>query len=316
MIGAIDIGGTKIAVGAVDTAGRLLASMETPSASLHSYQDGLAQIVAMLWETERRAGVRLKGIGIGSTGPVYPEEGLFGDLNFLPGWSNQRIVDDLENTLHLPIALENDADAAALGEARWGSDSRGNRLVYVTIGTGIGGGIVLGRELYRGVNGAHPEIGHHVLEANGPQCSCGFRGCWESLAAGPALAQWMTEQCGLQDCEEITASRVCTLARAGDVTAVRAVERETFYLAIGLANLVNIFAPDAIVLSGSLMKSAHLFLPGISEVMHRGCRFVPLASVDIRLASLGEDANLIGAASAWHYRFSSRDAGTPRPQQR
>ena len=210
----------------------------------------------------------------------------------------------LTREFHVPVALENDADAAALAEAGWGAGRSKSRLIYVTIGTGIGGGIILDGQLYRGVDGAHPEIGHQVIDVNGPPCSCGFYGCWESLAAGPAMTKWMESQAEYLRREELTAKRICDLALAGDPLASRGVERERFYLGLGLANLVNLFTPDAVILSGSVMRSASLFLEGIREVMRKGCRFVPLEKVELTLASLGEDANLIGAARAWHYRFA------------
>ncbi len=303
-IGAVDIGGTKIAVGIVDENGSVLSRAETPSTSAESYGDGLERIKSMLWDTAQAAGVTVAGIGIGSTGPVYPFTGRFGDLDFLPQWSGESLVNDLAQHFHVPVALENDADAAALAEATWGAGRSKSRLIYVTVGTGIGGGIVLDGHLYRGVDAAHPEIGHQIIDPSGPLCSCGFYGCWESLAAGPAMVKWMESQAEYAGKEALTAKRICELALGGDALAVRAVERETFYLGLGLANLVNLFTPDAIVLSGSVMKSAGLFLNGIREVMRRGCRFVPLEKVELSLASLGEDANLIGAARVWHCRFA------------
>jgi glucokinase len=303
MIGAIDIGGTKIAVGIVDESGRVLSRTESLSSAVEAYNDGLALIAIMLKNIARTAGVDIAGIGIGSTGPVYPFTGRFGDLDFLPRWSGQSLVDDLAREFRVPVALENDADAAALGEAGWGAGKNISRLIYVTIGTGIGGGIILDGQLYRGVEGAHPEIGHQVIDVAGPPCSCGLRGCLESLAAGPAMVKWMKSQPEYAGGEDLTAKRICELALLGDALALRVVERETLYLGLGLANLVNLFAPEAIILSGSVMKSASLFLDGIREVMRKGCRFVPLEKVELTLASLGEDTNLIGAARAWHERF-------------
>ena len=303
-IGAVDIGGTKIAVGIVDEDGRLLSKMETPTAAAETYANGLKLVADMLWDAARAACVAITGIGIGSTGPVYPFTGRFGDLDFLPRWSGESLVDDLAQEFRVLVALENDADAAALAEASWGAGRNKSRLIYVTVGTGIGGGIILDGELYRGVDAAHPEIGHQVIDTSGPLCSCGFRGCWESLAAGPAMAKWMGSQPEYSKGDELTAIRICELALAGDALALRAVEREAFYLGLGLANLVNLFTPDAVILSGSVMKSASLFFDGIGKVMRQGCRFVPLEKAELKLASLGEDANLIGAARAWHYRFA------------
>jgi glucokinase len=175
----------------------------------------------------------------------------------------------------------------------------------VTVGTGIGGGIVFDGKLYRGVDGAHPEIGHQVLDPAGPPCSCGFRGCWESLAAGPAMVAWFESHAPAGDPHRpgITAKRICELAQKGDAIALQAVEQEAHYLGLGLANLVSLFTPDAIVLSGSVMKSAPLFLDRIRAVIRSGCRFVPAEKTQLTLASLGDDTNLIGAARVWHYRF-------------
>jgi glucokinase len=305
MIGAVDIGGTKIAVGVVDDCGRVLARAETPT-DAHDYSNGLAAIVRMLGETARVAGTSVSGIGIGATGPVDPIGGEFGDVDFLPGWRRKNLVRDLEQKFSVRVAMENDGDAAALAEAGWGAGKNRTRLIYVTVGTGIGGGIILDGKLYRGVDGAHPEVGHHVVDPSGPECSCGFRGCWESLAAGPAMVAWMEKHApsGYLHRQRITAKRICELAQQGDELAQQAVEHEGYYLGLGLANLISLFAPDAIVLSGSVMKSAPLFMDRIREVIRLGCRFVPAEKTELTLASLGDDTNLIGAARVWHYRFS------------
>jgi glucokinase len=303
-IGAVDIGGTKIAVGMVDESGRVLSKMESPT-DPERYADGLDRISGMLRDTAKNAGVEISGIGIGSTGPVDPIAGEFGDVDFLPGWRQKKPVADLQRIFNVRVALENDADAAALAEASWGAGKHKSRLVYVTVGTGIGGGVVLDGQLYRGVDGAHPELGHHVIDPSGPPCSCGFRGCWESLAAGPAMAAWFKSQAPADypRRESVSARDICQLAQQGDELARRAVDREAYYLGLGLANLINLFAPDAIVLSGSVLKSSLLFMDGIRSVIIRGCRFVPFEKAQLTMASLGEDANLIGAARVWHHRF-------------
>ncbi|MGA8151897.1 MAG: ROK family protein [Terriglobales bacterium] len=310
MIGAVDIGGTKIAVGVVDGDGRVLSRAESPTEVERSYEEGLALVVSMLRQVLQDAGQKIDGIGIGSTGPVNPVTGEFGDIDFLPRWRGKNPVRDLTGAFNVPVALENDADAGALGEAGWGAGKNHSRLVYVTIGTGIGGGIILNGQLYRGVDGAHPEIGHHVIDPSGPACSCGFRGCWEALATGPAMAAWFQQQKAAESSssDNFSAKRICQLARQGDPLACQAVEREIYYLGLGLANLINLFAPNAIVLGGSVMKSADLLLDGIRKVISQGCRFVPFEKTELVLASLGEDANLIGAARVWHHRFRQKEA--------
>ena len=304
MIGAVDIGGTKIAVGMVDDGGKVVSRMEAPT-DPDRYTDSIELIASLLRETASHARAQLTGIGIGSTGPVDPVRGEFGDVDFLPGWRGKSPVQDLAEIFKVRVALENDGDAAALAEAGWGAGRDRTRLIYVTVGTGIGGGIVLDGELYRGVDGAHPEVGHHVVDPAGPACSCGFHGCWESLAAGPAMVAWLESHApdSYPHREGITARKICELAQTGDQVALQAVEHEAYYLGLGIANLINLFTPDAIVLSGSVMKSATLFLDRIREVIRRGCRFVPAEKTELTLASLGDDTNLIGAARVWHYRF-------------
>jgi glucokinase len=305
VIGAVDIGGTKIAVGMVDDSGKVLSKLESPTNAPGGYANGLARMIEMLRRTSQDAGVEISGIGIGSTGVVYPGSGAFGDVDLLPGWRGNNPVQDLAREFKVKVALENDADASALGEASWGAGKQKSRLIYVTVGTGIGGGIILDGQLYRGADMAHPEISHHVIDPSGPDCSCGYRGCWESLATGPAMAAWFNANVAIdgRSPENLSAAQVCQLARRGEELATRAVEREAYYLGLGIANLINLFVPDVIVLGGSMMKSAALFLDGIRKVIREGCRFVPYEKTELALASLGEDANLIGAARVWHYRF-------------
>jgi glucokinase len=236
---------------------------------------------------------------------VYPFTGAIGDADFLPGWQGSNPVKDLTQAFNVTVALENDADASALGEAGWGTGKGKSRLIYVTVGTGIGGGIILDGQLYRGADMAHPEISHHVIDPSGPLCTCGFRGCWESLATGPAMVEWFKANAAADHRypADLTAKQICQLAQQGDALARRAVEHEAHYLGLGLANLINLFVPDVIVLGGSVMKSAALFLDGIRKTIRQGCRFVPFEKTELALASLGEDANLIGAARVWHHRF-------------
>lgn len=305
MIGAVDIGGTKIAVGMVDDTGRVQSRLESPPDQ--GYAHAINRITSMLQEAAFSAQSKLTGIGIGCTGPVYPRTGEIGNVNFFPAWEGQNPVRDLEDRFSVKVAMENDADAAALGEAGWGAGRNKSRLIYVTVGTGIGGGVILDGRIYRGVNNSHPEFGHHMIDPTGPPCLCGFHGCWESLAAGPAMVAWATNVAppDYPHLKELSAKRICELAMQGETLALRAVERETYYLGLGLANLVTLFVPDAIVLGGSVMKSAGLFLEGVRKLIRESCKFVPWERTELSLASLGDDSNLIGAARVWHYHFAT-----------
>ena len=277
--------------------------LETPTEAARAYPDGLRHIARMLRDAAQKANAELSGIGIGSTGWVYPFTGEFGDVDFLPRWKGCNPVNDLAREFNVRVALENDGDAAALGEAAWGAGKGKSRLIYITVGTGIGGGIILDGQLYRGADKSHPEVGHHVMDSSGPPCTCGFRGCWEALATGTAMAAWFTNEASAagRRGENPSAKEIFQLAKAGDALAEKAVAREAHYLGLGLANLINLFVPDSIVLGGSIMKS--MPLEDIRKVIAQGCRFVPFEQTELALASLGPDANLIGAAQVWHHRF-------------
>jgi glucokinase len=309
LIGAVDIGGTKIAGGIINSDGKVLARTECSTDADRGYPAAVQRITEMLRATAQTAGAEISGIGIGSTGPVYPLTGEIGDVNFFPRWKGENPVRDLSEIFQVRVAMENDADAAALAEAGWGAGQNKSRLIYVTVGTGIGTGLVFDGQLYRGVDQSHPEIGHHVIDPSGPLCLCGFHGCWESVAAGPAMVSWVESNMpkDYPHRDHLTGKRICELALEGDELARQAVGREARYLGLGLANLVTLFAPDAIVLGGSVMKSAPLFLEEIRRTICRCCRFVPYEKTELTLASLGEDANLIGAARVWHHRFDRKE---------
>src|SRR5260221_4986722 len=158
VVGAVDIGGTKIAVGMVDDSGKVLSKLEFPTYAPGGYANGLVRMIDMLRRTSWDAGVEISGIGIGSTGVVYPGSGAFGDVDLLPGWQGNNPVQDLAREFKVTVALENDADASALGEAGWGAGKLKSRLIYVTVGTGIGGGIIFHGQLYPRAGMGHPGI--------------------------------------------------------------------------------------------------------------------------------------------------------------
>ncbi len=303
MIGAIDIGGTKIAVGMVDKAGRVLACKECPTDAHNGLEDGLSRVTRMLQEVASESGRPLEGIGIGCTGPVNPREGTIGRVEFLPGWEGANLVERLSEAFGTLVAIENDADAAALGEWAWGAGIGTRKFLLVTVGTGIGVGIILDGKLYRGVNDSHPEIGHHVIDPSGPACFCGAHGCWESLASGPAMESWA--QSSHPQRKRVSAHVLCSSAEQGDQLAQAAVRRTANYLGIGLANLVTLFSPEMIALGGGLLQSRHLFWSAIQEAIQTNCGLVPHQAVKLVPSKLGAQTGLIGAARVWLDRYAS-----------
>ena len=303
MIGAIDIGGTKIAVGMVDEDGHVLASSSYPTDPESGLEHAIQRMATMLKETSVKAGGTFSGIGIGCTGPVYPELGTIGNVEFMPGWEGANLVQLLSTRMGVSVAIENDADAAALGEWAWGAGKGTQSFILVTVGTGIGAGLGLDGRLYRGVGSAHPEIGHHVIDPTGPLCFCGAHGCWESLASGPAMERWAQEQ--HPRTQPLSARELCSLAEQGEPEAMAAVGRTARYLAIGLANVVTLYIPECIALGGGLMLSYHLFKDAFASTIQSNCGLVPHEKVHLVPAALGAQSGLVGAARVWLNRFTS-----------
>lgn len=293
MIGAVDIGGTKIAVAMVNEQGQVMVRLDTPTQPEHGPDYGLETITHMLYEAAAQTDQRLRGIGIGCTGPIDPLRGILGNIEFLPGWQGMHLTAELKKRFGVSAYIENDADAAALGEYAFGSGQNTSRFIYLTVSTGIGGGMIFDGKLYRGVEGAHPEVGHHVLDLSGPKCFCGANGCWESLASGLAFARrngWPT------------ARKLCEAALRGDRTALAACEEEGRLLGQGIANLINLFTPDMISLGGGVMQSLDLFIDRIHQTVAQNCHLVPYKKTKIVPAKLGKDVGVVGAAQVWLQR--------------
>jgi glucokinase len=301
LVGAIDIGGTKVAVGLVTNDGRVISRRSIPTRDLWNWNIGVATIESSLNECIREVGVAPEGIGIGCTGPVDPITGVIGKVANLPGWQGCRIVDEITNRIGVRTVMENDADAAALAEATWGSGLGVERFLYITLSTGIGGGFLLGGSVYRGAGGSHPEMGHHSIDPSGPDCYCGAKGCWESLASGNALRDWFLENDRERrfSFETLDAQKIFELYRSGDGVAEKTVERLSYYVGLGMANLTTILVPDVIAVGGGLTRDSTLFLDRAVQLFRARCGEVPAERTLVRTAILEENLDLAGAAAVW-----------------
>ncbi|MEW5869881.1 MAG: ROK family protein [Chloroflexota bacterium] len=319
----VDLGGSNVRAGALTPGGEMISWRETPIQAALGPQAGVQRISDLITSVVADSQQPLLGIGVGSTGPLDRERGRIQNPYTLPGWEDVDIVNQLRESFHVPVAFENDADAAALGEA-WQGAGRGAlaeglpRLVMVTIGTGVGTGIVLDGKIYRGVGGMHPEGGHFILDPTGPACYCGAHGCWESLVAGPAIAAFARQAGGIESSqlcalcaghpEQIEAAQVFEAARQGDALARRIVDRTADYIALGLVNLIMLYLPDIIVLTGGVMRSYDLMEAHIREVIARHDVVVPARQVQIQMAQLGQQAGMYGAARAAQLLATASDA--------
>lgn len=285
----VDIGGTKIAVGAVDEGERgLVAREETPTRPEQGFEQGVATILAAIDRVLGEAGWRaedLGGIGIGCAGPLDITRGTVENDYTLPGWGGRDIVTPLRQRYGVSVWLENDGDAAVVGEAHSGAARGCDDVVMLTFGTGIGGGVLLAGEIHRGHGGQHPELGHIPVEVDGPACYCGRRGCFESVASGTALGA-----SGLGSAREVFAART-----AGDPAATAVVDRALRGAATAAWTLAHTFVPERIVLGGGLIEEHfEIFSSAMQQALVPATQLRP--GLAIVRAHHGAAAGLIGAA--------------------
>jgi len=286
----VDLGGTHVRVGAFDLEGQLLGQNEASIASI-APDSGLSLIEHLIREMiDSTNASSLLGIGIGATGPVDSVRGIINNPYTLEGWSNVPIVERLNKTFNVPVRLENDADAAALGEYWQGAGREAKRLYAVTVGTGVGTSLIVDGRIYRGVDGSHPEGGHQLIDPNGPECYCGHRGCWESLISGTAISSQA------RGAKNMDAGSVAEAARAGEPAALAIMQKAARDFSLGIVNIISFFVPDVLVLSGGVMKSADLFLPTLEQALKTPNPMVPFDRVKIMPAQLGYYAGLYGGA--------------------
>jgi glucokinase len=307
---AIDLGGTKIAAALIAPDNRVMDRTHSPTLVSEGLQPVIDRIFAMidrLLSQCTTAAAQLDGIAIAAAGAIDTDKGLITSSPNLPGWSNVPLRDMVRERYGVDSCLVNDANAAALAEHRLGAGRGTNNLIYLTVSTGIGGGIIVNGELYSGISGCAGELGHMTIDANGPECDCGNVGCLEVFASGKAVAGEAKRrikqggQSRLTDIvsgnlEGITAEKVAMAAQGGDRLAMEVISRAAGYLGVGMVNLVNIFNPEMIVVGGGLSKMGELLLGPARQVVKQ--RVFPLCAGAVRIvtAELGDDAGVLGAA--------------------
>jgi glucokinase len=303
---AIDIGGTKLAAGIVDADGKMLERGEVPTLAHEGLEPVLGRIVGLGRDLLARAAaqkVPVQRIGIGCAGPVDLEAGKVLNPPNLPGWSEVSLVRHIESALGLPAVLENDANAAALGEFRYGAGRGARSLVYFTVSTGIGGGIILDGKVWHGLKDAAGEVGHMTVCPDGPVCGCGNRGCLEAMASGPSIARRAREAVAagrptrLREYPKLTSADVVRLAQTGDVVAREVWDEAVKYLGIGVAASITMLAPERVVLGGGVTKAGDFLFEPLRAEVRRRVRLVSVESVPILPAALGPNVGILGAGA-------------------
>ncbi|NQT30762.1 MAG: ROK family protein [Deltaproteobacteria bacterium] len=307
---AIDLGGTKIAAALISPDNRVMDKAHSPTLVSEGLQPVIDRIFSMIDHLLSQGNTdpaQLYGIAIAAAGAIDTNKGLITSSPNLPGWLNIPLRDIVRKRYRVDTCLLNDANAAALAEHRLGAGRGTANLIYLTVSTGIGGGIIINGELYSGISGCAGEIGHMTIDANGPECNCGNTGCLEVLASGTAVASEAKrrikqgESSRLTDIvsgdlEGITAEKVAMAAQGGDRLAIDVISRAATYLGVGMVNLVNIFNPEMIIVGGGLSKMGELLLGPARQVVKQ--QAFPLCSGAVRIvtAGLGDEAGVLGAA--------------------
>jgi glucokinase len=307
----IDLGGTKIVAGLVDREGRIVARQHCRTEAKEG-QDAvfhrLVEATAQLLTTDGISRQQVAAIAIACPGPVDARRGVVTAPPNLPGWRDVPLGRMIQEEFSLPTSLENDANAAALAEHRFGAGRGVDHMIYVAASTGIGGGFILDGRLYRGATGAAAEVGHTTILPQGPLCGCGNRGCLEALAAGSAIAREARErvQRGVptliaeladRNLDSITAKLVAQAADQGDWEANAILGQAMSYLGVGMANLVNLLNPELLVIGGGLTKMGERLFEPVRRAIDLRAFATAARAVELRRAQLGDDVGLLGAAA-------------------
>lgn len=308
----IDIGGTTTKIAVITSDGNILQKciLPTPKTDHGSFLAlTVQQAIETLLRAHRIAKKDVAGIGVGAPGPVDQGSGVFYELTNLDWPDNFPVKRILEEAVELPVVINNDANCAALGEMWRGAGAGSQDLVCLTLGTGIGGGVIINGNIVQGISGAAGEIGHFPsVITNGTRCNCGKTGCLETVASGTGIARLAVERVKRKhECTKklktllkqkgfITAKDVFELARAGDRTALEVVSEAASFLGMALAQIACIVNPEKMILGGGVAKAGSLLLNPVKSAFAQHAFPVTASKTDILLAQLGNDAGVIGAA--------------------
>ncbi|MBE7025522.1 MAG: ROK family protein [Ruminococcaceae bacterium] len=304
----IDVGGTNIKAGLVDEEGTVLCRAQTPTLAQRPGEEIGADIGRLAKAVAEDSGVphsEIHSVGIGMPGACSDETGCVlytANINF----SRFPLREAVQKEIRLPVHLGNDANCAALGEYYMLPEKTEN-LVFITLGTGVGGGLIIGGKLYTGFNGIAGEVGHIMLRHGGEACGCGRRGCWEAYASVTALIRQtrafaeahpesaVAKSCG-ENFEHLSGKTAFALARQGDTDAAKIVETWIGYVADGIVDMINIFQPRLLLIGGAISREGDMLLQPLRQIVEAEMYKSRVPQTEIRIAALGNDAGLIGAA--------------------
>jgi glucokinase len=320
-IAGLDIGGTKIAVALADTDGNVISHTRFDT----RVEIGPHRIIDRAMEEIERmrddTATRLVALGVGCGGPLDRHRGLILSPPNLPDWDEFPIIEIIEQRLGVPALLDNDANVAALGESTYGAGRGLHNIVYITISTGIGGGLIIRDQILHGVNDGAGEVGHITVLPDGPMCGCGARGCLEAICSGTSIARRARERllAGAHssittmagEINAVTAKVVADAVRSGDKLAAEIWDETIYYLAAGISNIINILAPEAVILGGGVSTAGDLLLEPLRREVKSRNTMLPPEKINILQAALGGDSGSYGALILGQRNIASKNTAKP-----
>lgn len=309
----VDVGGTKVAAGLVDESGKILFLVRKPMVANQGAEAGLASVtdaITALCDSVQEQNAAFAGIGICSPGPLDPKSGMVINPPNLPCWRNFPLAGEIAKMYRVPVEVDNDANAAALAEARWGAGRSYSNIFYATLGTGIGTGVVFDGHIYHGNTGAAGEGGHMSIDYRGPRCGCGKPGCIEAFAAGPAIARRarakVRESGGTKTkmlelspggFDAITSETVDKAYAQGDALAKDILSETVEFLALWLGNIIDLLDPEAMILGGGVAAMLDPFLEDLRAAIWRYCVNPRCREIPLLRAHYGADSGVAGGAA-------------------
>ena len=301
----VDLGGTKISTAISTIEGNILANVVLPTKAEEGEVAVLGRIIQSIDEVIVGSSTSIdevEAIGIGSPGPLDAKKGIIITTPNLP-FKDYNLVQPLKEKYNIPVYLDNDANAAAIGEYMFGAGKGKESIIYFTVSTGVGGGAVLDGKVYRGHTSNALEIGHTTVDPNGPRCNCGNLGCLEAMPSGTAIAKKGKEavstnvETSLKKYDTITSYEVFKEAEAGDEVAKDIIDNALTYLGIGVANAIATFDPEMIIIGGGVSKAGDIVFDTVKKVVNKRCFKSMAESCEIVPAGLGSDAGVVGAVA-------------------
>ncbi len=305
----LDLGGTQFRLALANRDGKLLSRYAAPTQAAQSQRRLIGRINRAIREITSDIDLKqVLGMGVAVAGLVNPETGVLLCSPNLPRLSNVRLKALLEREIKAPVWLANDASLAALGEHRFGAGRGFSHLVYITVSTGIGGGVIIDNGLFLGGQGYAAEIGHMVIDPDGPRCACGNMGCLEAFASGSAIARMALEELARggvsiitslaeDDLSRVTAEMVARAAQSGDPLAEEIMDRAGTSLGIGVVNLLHLFDPELVIIGGGVSRAGELILGPVRRVIAERA-MSGFKGAKVVTSALGDDSGLLGAV-AW-----------------